>query len=166
MSTRAGVIIKDGHDELHFYRHSDGYPEGTLPTLEKFLNLVKEGKIRNNVDQAAGWLIIIGAEEYNKYSGFKCSKCGKTEMNGLKTVFVTDKSEEENGSYCKECEVKAPYVNEPLPAEIALKPDGRYGFANWKVGAYEPTKDVYRHGDLEYVYLIDLVKLKITYKEA
>ena len=67
MSTRANIIIKDKYDELIFYRHSDGYPEGTMPTLEKFLDLVKTGKIRNNVGQSAGWLIVIGADEYDKY---------------------------------------------------------------------------------------------------
>ena len=65
MSTRANIIIKDKYNELWFYRHSDGYPEGTLPTLEKFVRWVNEGKIRNNASQAAGWLILIGAEEYN-----------------------------------------------------------------------------------------------------
>ncbi len=65
MSTRASVIIKDSFgDELIFYRHSDGYPEGTLPTLNKFLDMVKSGEIRDNAMQSAGWLIIIGHEEY------------------------------------------------------------------------------------------------------
>ena len=67
MSTRAQVIIKDEFgDELRFYRHSDGYPEGIMPSLEKFLSWVKEGKIRDNVEQSAGWLILIGAEEYRE----------------------------------------------------------------------------------------------------
>lgn len=65
MSTRANIVIKDRHDKLFFYRHSDGYPEGTLPTLNKFIDWVKSGKIRDNVSQAAGWLIILGALEYN-----------------------------------------------------------------------------------------------------
>lgn len=64
MSTRANIIIKDKWSKLCFYRHSDGYPEGTLPTLEKFIQLVKDGKIKDNVSQSAGWLIIIGAVEY------------------------------------------------------------------------------------------------------
>ena len=64
MSTRANIIIRDKYDELIFYRHSDGYPEGTLPTLEKFLDWAIEGRIRDNVGQAAGWLILIGADEY------------------------------------------------------------------------------------------------------
>jgi hypothetical protein len=68
MSTRAQIIIRDGFgDELWFYRHSDGYPEGTLPTLEKFLDLVKSGKIRDNAEQSAGWIIIIGHDEYKEY---------------------------------------------------------------------------------------------------
>lgn len=64
MSTRAIIIIKDEHSQCMFYRHSDGYPEGTMPTLEKFLDLVKEGKIRDNTSQAAGWLVILGMQEY------------------------------------------------------------------------------------------------------
>jgi len=64
MSTRAQIIIKDSDSELWFYRHSDGYPEGTMPTLNKFLEWVKSGRIRDNVEQSAGWLIIIGANEY------------------------------------------------------------------------------------------------------
>jgi hypothetical protein len=64
MSTRANIVITDGEDELIFYRHSDGYPTGTLPTLKEFLALVISGTIRNNVSQSAGWLILVGANEY------------------------------------------------------------------------------------------------------
>jgi hypothetical protein len=72
MSTRAQIKITDSFGrELWFYRHSDGYPDGTLPTLQKFLDWVKEGKIRDNVEQAAGWLILIGAEEYGKTYDYK-----------------------------------------------------------------------------------------------
>jgi hypothetical protein len=65
MSTRANIVIKDKHSQLIFYRHSDGYPEGTLPSLKKFMSWVKAGTIRNNVSQAAGWLIMVGAQEYD-----------------------------------------------------------------------------------------------------
>lgn len=65
MSTRASIKITDDDDTLYFYRHTDGYPEGTMPTLKKFMAMVKSGAIRDNVGQAAGWLIIIGAQEYN-----------------------------------------------------------------------------------------------------
>jgi hypothetical protein len=67
MSTRANIIIKEtfpSYKKLFFYRHSDGYPEGTLPTLNKFLDLVKSGKIRDNISQSAGWLVLLGAIEY------------------------------------------------------------------------------------------------------
>ena len=64
MSTRANIIIEDEYEKLWFYRHSDGYPEGTLPTLKKFMRWVKEKRIRDNAQQAAGWLIVIGNEEY------------------------------------------------------------------------------------------------------
>ena len=71
MSTRANVVIKDGSEELFFYRHSDGYPEGTLPTLQKFSDWLKSGKIRNNISQASGWLILIGAIEYSTIPGYE-----------------------------------------------------------------------------------------------
>jgi len=64
MSTRALVCVKDQHSALWFYRHSDGYPEGTMPSLEEFMDHVRAGRLRDNVDQAAGWLVILGAQEY------------------------------------------------------------------------------------------------------
>jgi hypothetical protein len=67
MSTRANVVIKDQYGgELWFYRHSDGYPEGAMPTLKDFMKRVVAGEIRDNVSQAAGWLIVIGHEEYRE----------------------------------------------------------------------------------------------------
>jgi len=104
MSTRANVTITDGQDTLWFYRHSDGYPSGALPTLQKFCNLVLDGDIRDNTSQAAGWLISIGQTEYS----------GMNTGHGV----------------------------------------------NWKVGAYEPT--VGMHGDIEFLYNIDLEKKTIS----
>jgi hypothetical protein len=106
MSTRANIVITDiSGAKLWFYRHSDGYPEGTLPTLNKFLDMVKCGQIRDNVGQAAGWLIVLGREEY-----------------------ADDK------------------------------------FNTWKVGAYEPTTG--KHGDVEYIYTVNLSKRTIAVKEV
>jgi hypothetical protein len=109
MSTRANIVITDGIDTLWFYRHCDGYPEGTMPTLNKFLDLVKTKKIRDDIGQASGWLILIGAEEYN-------------------TKKVDDLEE-----------------------------------GDWKVGAYEPT--IGQHGDIEYLYTINLSDKTIDIKE-
>lgn len=44
MSTRANIILRDCNDEMIFYRHSDGYPDGTLPTLGKFLEWIESIK--------------------------------------------------------------------------------------------------------------------------
>jgi hypothetical protein len=117
VSTRANIIITDSEDELIFYRHSDGYPDGTLPTLTKFLDLVKDGIIRDNVGQACGWLILLGAREYG----------------------VT-----------LECD--------QLPACQG----GSSMF--WKVGAYEPTTGL--HGDIEFLYVIDLKDKRIKYRKV
>ena len=106
MSTRANIVLTDGHDKLFFYRHSDGYPEGAMPTLEKFLAWVISGKIRDNVGQAAGWLIMLGNSEYN----------------------------------------------------VGVTPD-----TDWKVGSMEPTAGI--HGDVEYIYTIDLVEKTIETEE-
>lgn len=59
---------------------------------------VADGKIRDNVNQGAGWLIVIGHEEY-----------------------IDQRAK---------------------------------GYSTWKVGAYEPTTQ--RHGDIEYLYVVDL----------
>ncbi len=71
MSTRCNIIIKEGNQKLFFYRHSDGYPEGAMPLLKTFCQWVKEGKIRGNLSQSAGWLVLLGAMEYNAIPEFK-----------------------------------------------------------------------------------------------
>lgn len=116
MSTRANIIITDGYQNQIFYRHSDGYPEGVAPTLQKFVDWVAEGKLRNNTGQAAGWLIMLGALEYQTIPKLK---------EGAK-------------KYSLDFEMK----------------ESEYAFMDWKVGAYEPTDNI--HGDIEYLYLIDL----------
>lgn len=127
MSTRANIIIKDNYDKLYFYRHSDGYPEGTMPTLNKFLDLVKSKKIRNNVSQSAGWLIVLGAIEYQTING-------NIFPESLKKYYERD------GNIIEQI------LNEFVPED-------------WKVGAYEPTTGI--HGDIEYLYVIDLENKKI-----
>ena len=115
MSTRANIKLTDEFgDTLWFYRHSDGYPEGAMPTLNKFLDYVKDGKIRDNVGQAAGWLILLGHQEYQ--------------------------------------------------AEGYATPEPRGGGYGWKVGAIEPTTG--EHGDIEWLYTINLKTKKITKKHV
>ena len=140
MSTRANVILKETYkdsfgnsksNELVFYRHSDGYPEGTLPTLNKFMEWLKSGKIRDNLSQSAGWLVILGAIEYGtipKYKKEKPFKTSSTEYGIIESIEMPN----DNG-------------------------------ATWKAGAYEPTTSI--HGDIEYLYTIDLVKKELTYKK-
>lgn len=134
MSTRAQIIITDGHDDLWFYRHSDGYPEGTMPTLEKFLDYVKQGKIRDNTEQAAGWLVLIGAQEYDQIYDFEKQIKGK--LGELKYHKKTMKE--------------------------FFEPQG--GMSGWKCGAYEPCLPE-EHGDIEYLYEVNLKTKTITYKE-
>ena len=54
MSTSASIIIKDKAIKLYFYRHSDGYPETTLTSLNKFLDKVKSGKLGIIPNKAQG----------------------------------------------------------------------------------------------------------------
>ena len=72
MSTRANVIIesKKWNNKLYFYRHSDGYPEGVKPSLDKFVELLQLNTIRDNIIQSAGHLILIGMVEYNMVPKF------------------------------------------------------------------------------------------------
>ena len=77
MSTRANIRITDGYDTLWFYRHSDGYPEsehGVLKFLEPFMDRLKDGTIRNNAMQAAGWLIVLGRDAMlRSHNGYDAS---------------------------------------------------------------------------------------------
>lgn len=90
MSTRCNVIIKDAYStEIMFYRHSDGYPSGVAPTLGEFLRLVKTNRLRDNAEQSAGWLILLGYEEYSEgaYGNDLAKMRGNTEgtnMSGWK----------------------------------------------------------------------------------
>lgn len=110
MSTRCNILVRDGEEELWFYRHSDGYPEGAMPLLQEFMEYVKSGAIRDNISQASGWLVYLGAKEYGLHD-----------------------------------------------------PDKIDGFSGWKVGSIEPTTG--QHGDIEYLYVIDLDKKTITIKD-
>lgn len=130
MSTRANIIIRDGGDKLFFYRHSDGYPDGTLPTLKQFTGLIASGKIRNNLQQSAGWLVLIGAIEYKTLSP---------------------------EPWKSKVEKEQPYDSD---YEVNLGDEPK----DWKVGAYEPTTSL--HGDIEFMYEIDLVGREITVKKV
>ena len=111
MSTRANIVLKDGKEKLTFYKHSDGYPEGTMPILEDFINMMKNKAIRDNLPQSAGWLIELGRRDLlNTFNG------------------------------------KIPDLY------------------HWKVGSIEPTTGI--HGDIEYLYTIDLVKKTIKVKKV
>jgi hypothetical protein len=83
MSTRANIILKNEHDTLHFYRHSDGYPESTGQDLTEFVKFYTSKRLRLDVMQSAGWLVIRGHREYldgaftgdpttDGFSGWKC----------------------------------------------------------------------------------------------
>jgi hypothetical protein len=129
MSTRAQIIIRDKNQSLWFYRHSDGYPDGTLPTLEKFMRLVKDGRIRNNVEQSAGWLVILGSVEYQTVSKKSFPESGKD---------YTKRNDENI----------ADALRDFCPTD-------------WKVGAYEPCACRAEHGDIEYLYDLDIESLTI-----
>lgn len=116
MSTRANIKVTDGSgDQLWFYKHSDGYPDGTMPLLETFLERVKKGQYRDNVGQASGHLIILGRLDLEE-------------------------------SWDKFNEGKWPTHYE------------------WKVGTIEPTTE--QHGDIEWLYTIDLKKKEIIVEEV
>ncbi len=84
-----------------------------MPTLNKFLDWVKQGKIRDNVEQSAGWLILIGAEEDD---------------------------------------------NKNFTPGYGKYPD----LLGWKVGSYEPCLPE-EHGDIRYLYTVNLTDKTITY---
>ena len=98
MSTRANIIIKDAYNTLYFYRHSDGYPSVAANSLRQFLRWVIDGKIRSNASQAAGWLILLGADEYGSFineGSPRWWKCGAyeptTDIHGdVEFIYIID----------------------------------------------------------------------------
>lgn len=114
MSTRCEMIVKEDAEHLWFYRHSDGYPSYALKPLIKFMGMVSTGKIRDNVQQASGWLIVLGREENE--------------------------------------ELRAKFSDLQRPSF-----DANMG---WKCGQIEPA--TCRHGDIEYLYILDLDKRAIN----
>lgn len=66
MTTRAHIEVRECGDSLLFYKHEDGYPEGVMPMLMWFVERIRSGKIRSDIEQASGWLIVYGANELNK----------------------------------------------------------------------------------------------------
>jgi hypothetical protein len=115
MSTRSQIIIKEERDEQWFYRHSDGYPSGNMPELYKFMKWISKGKIRRNVEQSCGWLVLIGAEEY-KYE----------------------------------------YIDGKEKLKKTLTEPGNDNSMGWKCGAYEICPCKSEHGDIEWLYTINL----------
>jgi hypothetical protein len=86
------------------------------------MSWVQEEKIRDNVEQAAGWLILIGAREYDEIY------TGEGEIGYKKKPDLTVPGDKENHS-------------------------------GWQCGAYEFSTCI--HGDIEYLYTLDLNKLTI-----
>ena len=110
MGTRCNIKVTDGYDTLWYYRHSDGYPECVLPSLEPLMDALRAGHVRDNVGQFSGWLVVIGNKEYNRTRALPETSVG------------------------------------------------------WKCGAYEPTTN--QHGDIDYLYHIDLEAKELTYERV
>jgi len=66
VSTRANIVLYDQsyRGKMWFYKHSDGYPEGTLPLILRFMKMVEEGQIRRNTVQAGGWMVLLGMQDH------------------------------------------------------------------------------------------------------
>ena len=43
MSTRTQIVV-EGNEKVKIYKHSDGYPSGVLPTLQKLLPLFQKNR--------------------------------------------------------------------------------------------------------------------------
>ena len=71
MSTRCNIIVVDEWTDVSnpviLYRHSDGCPEGVEKSLDEFIDHVITERIRDNATQAAGWFVVMGMREYEKY---------------------------------------------------------------------------------------------------
>lgn len=63
MGTRANIHVTDGFGgELWYYRGHDGWPEATMPTLQKLIGWVRDGTLNRLVMDTSGWLILLGIQ--------------------------------------------------------------------------------------------------------
>ena len=144
MSTRCNVVFVDhstrprniegGRKPIVFYRHSDGYPDGVQKTLDTFCEWMREGRIRDNASQSAGWLLLLGVKEYAAERDGFSGKFSKSSTHSLYGEMYVDTE-----------------LQEMEPCTI----DGEGGYSGWKVGAYEPTPGI--HSDIDFLHVIDLV---------
>ena len=99
MSTRANIIVKDARSEVILYRHSDGYPEETMIALNKYMDWVRSGHVRNNVTQSVGWLIILGALEYCTIPKYETEKPGSPTLAYAKIETVQEPRDWKSGAF-------------------------------------------------------------------
>jgi len=81
MGTRCNVILKSGDEKLIYRRHYDGYPESVIPDLRQFVDWIDKGLIRSDLSQCAGWLLMIG---HNDYKGKKFTGQPRKGISGWK----------------------------------------------------------------------------------
>ena len=100
----------------------EGDRDGPIPQdLERIIGWIKEGRLRRDLGQLAGWLVVMGhIESVDRVNGYPWRK-GEDLMYGL--------------------------------------PGASSDASGWKVGNYEPTSWGI-HGDVQYVYVLDVVKLE------
>ena len=136
MSTRANIIIRDPRfdpDILYFYRHSDGYPDGPIPEhLDQLVEWLNEERIRDDVMQMSGWLIILGHFEYRDHYQRWDSEPWMTPR-----IRRAENPDDHKN-----------YLGEGVPG-------GKESGSGWKASAYEPTPWGI-HGDVEHVYVLDV----------
>lgn len=121
MSTRCHIRVKEANSKLYpcmIYKHSDGYPERTLPFLEKFTKRF----FKERGDDAEYYLAQL-----------------------LRHWAIEDQKESENNEWYKENEKYLP----------------KNQFYGWGVCL---TSDP--HGDIEYLYTVDLATGKVTVESA
>ena len=118
-------------ETLYFYRHWDGDPEEVQDSLGTFCRWLKEGKIRNNLYQASGWLVLAGRKEELEV---------KLAMHGRGKHYTA--------------------VPAPLSPEVKIESSvaGNNGNgASWKVGSYDIVgPSVRSYINIEYIHVVDV----------
>ena len=118
MSTRCNVAIIDRHSfpevtPIMMYRHGDGYPDGVAKSLCTFVRWINARKLRDNASQSAGWLVLIGLQEYLEFH-------------------VTD--------FTEFCKAGPREQRELLQAATILDFEPRHDFG---IGSYSPTRAIH-----------------------
>lgn len=113
MSTRAAVILQSGDDYLHFYQHSDGYPEGLGKKLKDFCNNPYAKKHAGDLEYLGTMLVFFCNKEVsNGQPVLAVSTCKIIQDTFVEYIYLID---------CQTLDIKTTKTDYSSPQDMMQK---------------------------------------------